>query len=77
MLGQLFIKECRQTTRSLIFWLIVLILVWIYASQLGETEIKNEPMPGQESYGLQISQDPELIMRSTLKLLTEEYFQGN
>ena len=46
MLGQLFIKECRQTAKSLIFWLTVLILIFVFTSQLGEMEIKTEPKPG-------------------------------
>ncbi|MDE7320249.1 MAG: ABC transporter permease [Lachnospiraceae bacterium] len=77
MFGQLFIKECRQTAKSLIFWLTVLILIFDFTSQLGELEIKNEPKPGQGNYGYQTSHDPELIMRSALGKLTEEYYEGN
>lgn len=77
MLGQLFLKECGQTAKSLIFWLTVLILIFVYASQLGEMEIKTEPKPGQESYGWQLSHDPEKIMRGTLGQLTTEYYQEN
>lgn len=40
MFGQLFIKECRQTARSLIYWVVVLILVFNFTSQLGDMEIE-------------------------------------
>lgn len=80
MLGQLFIKECRQTAKSLIFWLTVLILIFVFTSQLGEMEIKTEPKPGQgsyEGYGHQVSDDPEMIMKSVLGQLIEEYCRRN
>ncbi len=77
MLGQLFVRECRQTARSLIFWLTVLILIFDFTTQLGEMEIDEEPQPGQESYGHRQSKDPDVIMRSTLGQLTEEYVREN
>ena len=77
MLGQLFVRECRQTARSLIFWLTVLILIFDFTTQLGEMEIDEEPQPGQESYGHRQSKDPDIIMRSTLGQLTEEYVREN
>lgn len=51
MFGQLFIKECRQTVRSLIYWLIVLVLIFDFTTQLGSTEIQTRPKAGQENYG--------------------------
>ncbi len=77
MLGQLFVRECRQTAKSLIYWLIVLILIFDFTTQLGEMEIDEEPQPGQESYGYRQSEDPDIIMRSTLGQLTEEYVREN
>lgn len=73
MLGHLFVKECKQTAKSLIYWLIVLILVFDFSFQLGDMEIDRKPEPGQEDYGSRISNDPELIMKSTLGELMEEY----
>ena len=72
MLGQLFVKECKQTARSLIFWAIVLILIFDFVSQLGDMSIKAKPQPG-EDYGIKASDDPDLIMKSTLGNLMEEY----
>lgn len=73
MFGQLFIKECKQTGKSLIYWVIVLVLIFDFTSQLGDMEIKRKPKPGQADYGSQPSHDPGLIMRSVLGELTEEY----
>jgi len=73
MLGQLFVKECKQTAKSLIYWAIVLVLVFDFSSQLGDMEIDQEPEPGQEEYGYCRSNDQGLIMETTLGALTEEY----
>ena len=77
MLVQLFLKECKQTLRSLIYWVIVLILIFHFTSQLGEMEIERKPEPGQEEYGYKQSRDPDTIMRITLGQLAEEYCREN
>lgn len=77
MFIQLFIKECRQTAKSLIYWLIVLVLIFDYASQLGSTEIMPEPKKGQEEYGYKQSEDKNIIMKMTLGQLLEEYYREN
>ncbi|MEZ3435518.1 MAG: ABC transporter permease [Lachnospiraceae bacterium] len=73
MFGQLFIKECRQTAGSLIYWLIVLVLIFNFMTQLGSMEIMSEPKKGQENYGYKESDDKDVIMRTTLGELLEEY----
>lgn len=73
MFGQLLIRECRQTARSLIYWLIVLVLVFDYSSQLGSTEMNAAPEKGQESYGYKASDDENIIMETTLGILVQEY----
>ena len=73
MLGRLFVKECKQTAKSLIYWVIVLVLVFDFSSQLGDMEIDRKPEPGQEDYGSRICRDPEFIMKNTLGRLMEEY----
>lgn len=77
MLVQLFLKECKQTLRSIIYWAIVLILIFHFTSQLGEMEIERKPEPGQEEYGYKQSRDPDTIMRITLGQLAEEYCREN
>ena len=73
MFGQLFIKECRQTAKSLIFWLIVLGLVLDFSTQLGGMEIMSAPVEGQEEYGYHASTDEDVIIESALGALAEEY----
>ena len=46
MFGQLLIKECRQTAKSLIYWLIVLVLIFVFTTQIGEMDILTEPQKG-------------------------------
>ena len=77
MLGQLFVKECKLTVKSLIYWVIVLILIFDFSTQLGDMEIERKPKPGQEDYGSRMSRDPELIMKNTLGGLVEEYNREN
>ncbi|MEZ3485626.1 MAG: ABC transporter permease [Lachnospiraceae bacterium] len=77
MLAQLFLKECKQTARSLIYWLIVLVLIFDFTTQLGGMDIKKKPEAGEESYGTKQSRDPEMIMKSTLGQLVEEYWREN
>ena len=76
MFGQLFIKECRQTVKSLIYWLVVLVLVLDFSSQLGKLEIMPEPKKGQEEYGVHYSKDKDVIIESTLGALLEEYYRA-
>ena len=75
MFGQLFIKECRQTAGSLIYWLIVLVLIFDFVTQLGEMDIAKEPKKGQENYGMKMSDDKDVIMETALGGLTEEYLR--
>lgn len=77
MFGQLFVKECRQTARSLIYWLIVLVMIFNFATQLGSMDILKEPQKGQEDYGNKRSDDKNVIMGATLGLLVEEYVRAN
>lgn len=77
MFGQLFIKECRQTARSLVYWLIVVALIFDFTAQLGSTEIVEKPQKGQENYGYKRSNDKDIIMRTLLGELLEEYSRGS
>ncbi len=77
MFGQLFWKECVQTAKSLIYWLIVIILILDFSTQLGNTNIKKMPERGQESYGTRVSNDRAFIMKRTLENLILEYERGS
>lgn len=77
MFVQLIRKECRQTAKSLIYWIIVAIMILDFATQLGSQEVMKKPEPGQESYGIHLSKDEDVIMRTTLGSLVEEYNYGS
>ena len=77
MFGQLLIKECRQTVKSLIYWLIVLVLIFVFATQIGEMDILTEPQKGQADYGYKASSDEADIMKFTLGALVQEYMRGS
>lgn len=74
MLLTLFGKECRQMAKSLIFYLMLLILVFFYTSQMGALEPFQKPEAGEEeSYGMRPSDDPDEIMEATLGQLVADY----
>ena len=78
MFGTLFLKECKQTVKSLAYWAYIVCLILFFASQLGEESWSLvEPQPGQEGqYGYTYSTDETLIMTKTLRRLTEDYAQN-
>lgn len=73
MFGQLFFRECKQTVKSLIYWLIVLVLIFNFFTQLGNLQVMQKPEPGETDYGWMVSKDPHIIMENTLGALAEEY----
>lgn len=74
MFGTLFIKECKQILKSLVYYIYVVIFVLFLSSQLsGEiTENMERPQPGQESYGMTSSQKESDIMEKMLAELIQE-----
>ena len=40
MLFKLFMKECSQTVKSLTYWLMVIIMVLFFASQMGQMDME-------------------------------------
>lgn len=76
MFLQLLAKECSQTLKSMIYWLIVIILTVFFFSQLGGMQIAEEPKPGLESYGSTTGGDEKAIMKATLGYLASEYSTG-
>lgn len=65
-------KECKQILKSVIFYLYLIILAVFVTSQIEEYSVVTKPQPGQESYGMKESSDPEEIMQATAgKLLID------
>ena len=57
MFGTLFVKECKQMMRSLIYIIYLLIMIVFLIGQLGETQVIKEPKPDQDYYGVKESTD--------------------
>ena len=76
MLFKLFMKECSQTAKSLTYWLLVIIMVLFFASQMGQMDMEKAPEKGLEDYGVKPSKDKNIIMSATLGMLAGEYAEG-
>lgn len=74
-------KECKQTAKSLIYWLYVICLVLFYVSQMGgmKGEMLTAPKEGQEDYGTYGEKDTASeaeIMEYGLNCLARGYYLG-
>ena len=76
MFFKLFMKECSQTAKSLTYWLLVIIMVLFFASQMGQMDMEKAPEKGLEDYGVKPSKDKNIIMSATLGILAGEYAEG-
>ncbi|MEY8389927.1 ABC transporter permease [Lachnospiraceae bacterium] len=79
MFGTLFLKECKQILKSMVYYIYVIVFVMFLTSQLsGElTERMEKPQPGQESYGTVNSRRESDIMEKTLAGLTLETYHNS
>lgn len=73
MLGNLFLKECKQMMKCLTYYVIVICMILMYTSQLGEEKVIIKPEPGQKDYGFTYSEDKSVIMNNTIIQLAREY----
>ena len=76
MFFKLFMKECSQTAKSLTYWLLVIIMVLFFASQMGQMDMEKAPEKGLEDYGVKPSKDKNIIMSATLGMLAGENAEG-
>ena len=76
MFFKLFMKECSQKVKSLTYWLMVIIMVLFFASQMGQMDMEKAPEKGLEDYGVKPSKDKNIIMSATLGMLAGEYAEG-
>lgn len=80
MMGSLFLKECRQVLRSLIYYIYIVIFVLFITSQMGDTDwigALEEPQPGSDYYGYGYSANPDDIMEESIENLFEETYRNN
>ncbi|MDE6686272.1 MAG: hypothetical protein K2K17_03025, partial [Lachnospiraceae bacterium] len=71
MFGTLFIKECRQVLKSLVYYIYVVIFVLFITSQMSSEDKLQEPKPGQSYYGETVIRDDTLTMEGTLANLLQ------
>lgn len=79
MFGTLFLKECKQILKSMVYYIYVVVFVMFLTSQLsGEiTQKLEKPQPGQESYGTINSQDESDVMEKELAELVLETYHNS
>lgn len=80
MFGALFVKECKQILKSLVYYIYVIIFVLFLTGQMGDSEwveAVQKPEPGQDNYGMTDSKDDNLIMENTLASLVLDLCDGN
>jgi len=79
MFGTMFLKECRQILRSMVYYIYVVVFVMFLTSQLsGElTERMEQPQPGQLSYGMTNSTEESAVMEKTLAGLVMETYHNS
>ena len=72
--GVLFLKECRQVLKSLVYYIYVVVFVVFISGQMSSEGLKElqEPAPGQADYGETITHDETLIMKGTVENLARE-----
>lgn len=78
MTGQLIVKECRHTVKSLIYLVYVACVALFFFTQMGNVTFLEAPVKGQESYseyGSETSHDKTLVMEQTLGALGLETMQ--
>lgn len=79
MFGALFLKECRQVVKSLVYYIYVVVFVLFMTSQMsGEGwEKLQEPQPGQSYYGETVATDELPIMEGTLANLVQDVYRNS
>ncbi|MFT4144354.1 MAG: ABC transporter permease [Mobilitalea sp.] len=76
MFLELFLKECKQTLKSLTYIIIIACMVVFYVSQMGDMELIEKPVQGQEDYGFTYSKDPQVMMQNAVSKMALEFCQN-
>ncbi|RDY28498.1 ABC transporter permease [Romboutsia weinsteinii] len=73
MFKTLFLKECKETLRSITYYIFLACIVIFFITQMGSFQGMSKPMPNEESYGFKYSDDKNIIMQSTIDRLAYEF----
>lgn len=79
MFGTLFLKECKQILKSMVYYIYVVVFILFLTSQLsGElTDRMVRPQPEQDSYGTVNSHGAQAVMEKTLAGLVMETYHNS
>lgn len=74
MFGALFVKECKQILKSMVYYIYVAVFMIFLSSQLSGdlTDRMEKPLPDQEGYGTIVSHEPSAVMEKILAELVME-----
>jgi len=73
MFKTLFLKECKETLKSITYYIFLACIIIFFVTQMGSFGGISKPMPNQESYGSKYSDDKNIIMQSTVDRLAYEF----
>lgn len=77
MFGALFLKECKQVSKSITYYIFVACMVVFIVSQMGEFAGVNEPKKGLDNYGYTYSDDEDQIMEMAIRGLVNDYINNS
>lgn len=77
MFGTLFLKECKQTGKSVTYFIFILCMVLFFVSQMGDFTGIQKPDKKDEDFGYTYSQDENIVMEGTLNNLVGEYSRNS
>lgn len=79
MFGTLFLKECKQILKSMVYYIYVIVLILFLTSQMSGDSVNDlqKPKEGQDYYGTTVSTDKTDIMERTLAELLQEVYHNS
>lgn len=79
MFGTLFLKECKQILKSMVYYIYVIVLILFLTSQMSGDSVNDlqKPKEGQDYYGTTVSTDKTDIMERTLAELLQEVYRNS
>jgi hypothetical protein len=69
MAWTLFVKECKELSKSITYFVFLICTVIFFISQMGGVDLIEKPVQGKVNYGWKYSDDESVIMESSLEKL--------